>query len=327
MNEITLLRDYGPDAEPPSAATLQVARDRLNRELTGCSRRRGLLFGRRTARVRVLALGALAAVLAAVALAGLRPGAVVGLRPGAESPDPVGPVALVAFDSPVFPLALDPAPEGLTARGFTGEEKWMAMSYTSTRDDDRVLLLVRSDRPRVQDAKWVDVGGRTGRFEVRPVEGGPPLVTLHWQRSARQWVSLTGEGRFASESALLALAGTVVDRPQEVPLRVGLAPAGWKLLGFKDNTVLTLRDPRSEQRTMTVQLVARPDPDLRRNVMGAIEVRQVTVAGRPAELVHAEEMWFLQAPVPGGRAFTLQVPLDFTPEQVIAVAEQVTVRR
>jgi hypothetical protein len=38
-------------------------------------------------------------------------------------------------------------------------------------------------------------------------------------------------------------------------------------------------------------------------------------------------MWFLQAPLPDGSVFNLQAPLVLTRDQVIAIGEQVTVRR
>lgn len=51
------------------------------------------------------------------------------------------------------------------------------------------------------------------------------------------------------------------------------------------------------------------------------------VNGRDGQLVRAEEMWFLQAPLPDGSVFNLQAPLVLTRDQVIAIGEQVTVRR
>jgi hypothetical protein len=318
MNEISLLRDHGPDAEPPTDAVLSPARDRLRAEMSTGGRRGWSWPGMsaRPARRRALALGAAAAVLTAVAVAGLLPS---GGAPGPSG----GPVTLVAFAGPVFPVALDPVPDGLRAGPVTGEANWLAMSYRAARGADEVHLRVSGDRPDTRGAERITVNGRSAELELSPEGNGPPVV--HWRQPGGQWVSVSGEGRFAAEDALRAVAATVVDRPQEVPLRVGLAPAGWKLLGFKDDTILTLRDPRSD-RTMTVQLVPQPDPDLRHTVMGVREVSEVRVQGRPAQLVRAEEMWFLQVPVTGGRAFTLQAPLDFTPEQVVAVGEQVTVR-
>ncbi|SBT53557.1 hypothetical protein [Micromonospora auratinigra] len=321
MNEMNLLREYGPDAPATTDEVLRTARDRLRAEMsTGRRRRAWSGMAARPARRRALVLGAAAAALTAVAA--------VGLLPSGGDPGPAGgPVTLVSFASPVFPVALDPVPAGLRPGGFTGEQNWLAMSYESKRGDDRVLLLVSSVAPAdVPGMRRTTVDGRPARLETPDMDGGPPIVNLHWQRSARQWVLLTGEGRFASEDALRAVAATVVDRPQEIPLRVGLAPAGWTLRGFKDDVILTLHDPGSE-REMTVQLVDRAEPDLRHSVMGAREVTEVRVHGRPAQLVRADELWFLQASVPGGAIFTLQAPLDFTPEQVIAVGEQVTVRR
>jgi hypothetical protein len=76
-----------------------------------------------------------------------------------------------------------------------------------------------------------------------------------------------------------------------------------------------------------VQRVERTDPDLLHNVIGAREVSPVRINGRDGQLVRADEMWFLQAPLPDGSAFNLQAPLVLTRDQVIAIGEQVTVRR
>jgi hypothetical protein len=61
--------------------------------------------------------------------------------------------------------------------------------------------------------------------------------------------------------------------------------------------------------------------------MGAREVSPVRINGRDGQLVRAEEMWFLQARLPDGSVFNLQAPLVLTRDQVIAIGEQVTVRR
>jgi hypothetical protein len=51
----------------------------------------------------------------------------------------------------------------------------------------------------------------------------------------------------------------------------------------------------------------------------------VTVDGRRGDLVLLPgDRWMLQAPLPDGRAFQLQVPADFTREQVIELAEGVS---
>jgi hypothetical protein len=147
-------------------------------------------------------------------------------------------------------------------------------------------------------------------------------VRLSWQRRDNQWVTLTGNGRFATEAAVRALAATVVDQPQPVPLQVRLAPAGWRLAAFKDNRILTLHDPATKQ-SLTVNVIDQPTSDLMHQVMGARRVSPVRVNGAASELVETAYGWFLQVPLSDGSAFHLQAPTQLTPEQVIAIAEQV----
>lgn len=109
-------------------------------------------------------------------------------------------------------------------------------------------------------------------------------------------------------------------------MQVRLAPAGWEVFAFKDDRILTLKDENSDA-TMNVHLAERPQPDLLGNIMAAQEVSTVQVNGREAHLVRADEIWFLQVPLPDGSVFNLQAPLFMTADQVVAIGEQVTVER
>ncbi|MET8118032.1 hypothetical protein [Micromonospora sp. NPDC005189] len=333
MNEIALLREHGPDPVPPSEPALAAARSRLMAEIAGTAARRPGRWARPgrpawTPRTRLLSLAAVAAIAAAAV-------AVIGAPPDPPPPavrPPAG-VSLVSFTAPVFPLALDPRPAGLTDPVFSGEpDHFIAVYLAGDGGNDDVYLGVWSqDDPRAHDARAraITIDGRPGELTETPQETGSPSVTVRWQRKPGQWVSVTGNGRLATEATVRALAAALVDRPQEVPLRVGLAPAGWELRFFKDNTILTLGDAGSDDstRTMSVQLVAGLESDLMGWVQGAVEEQPVRVNGRAARLVRTEEIWFLQAPLPDGTAFNLQAPLSFTPDQVIAIGAQVTVRR
>ena len=138
-----------------------------------------------------------------------------------------------------------------------------------------------------------------------------------------------------SVDRLLAVADSIVDRPQPATLRMGLAPAGWSVEFFKMGRVLTLVNDSYEQQTLTVHIplpedVLPPD-ELLDQLMGPIgPVIPVTVQGRPAYLVRLDagyldqEMWFLQAQFADGTTFTLQAPEAFTQEQVVEMADQVT---
>jgi glycine/D-amino acid oxidase-like deaminating enzyme len=171
-----------------------------------------------------------------------------------------------------------------------------------------------------EETRSVDLNGRRAYL----VERTDSTVVLSWQRRDNQWVTLTGNGRFATEAAVLALAAAVVDQPQQVPLQVRLAPAGWRLAAFKDNRILTLHDPATKQ-SLSVNLVDQPTSNLMRQVMDARRVSPVRVNGTASELVETTYGWFLQVPLPGGSAFHLQAPTQLTREQVIAIAEQVSI--
>jgi hypothetical protein len=329
MNEIALLSEHGPDSAPPSERALHAARARLMTEIAAASTRPqprwvGLLGRRGSRRARVLALTAVATVAAAAVAV-----VTVATLP-AQSPDrPPAGVTLAAFSTPVFPLALHPLPAGLTAPSFSAEDGRFLAVYSGTHRDSDVYLNVWSRHVDQGRTRSVTVDGQPGELAESRPQGAPASVTLTWQRKPGQWVSITGNGRFATETAVRGLADAVVDRPQEGPLQVGLAPAGWKLFAFKDDTILTLKGESSDGRgsTMSVQRVDRADPDLLHNVMGAREVSPVRINGRDGQLVRAEEMWFLQAPLPDGSVFNLQAPLVLTRDQVIAIGEQVTMRR
>ncbi|MFI2713178.1 hypothetical protein ACH495_23945 [Micromonospora sp. NPDC018662] len=313
MNEITLLRTHGPDAPEASAETLSHARDRLVMEFTATPARRTVLPLRR----RTLLVGAAAAAVAVTAGVGL------AARPVDR---PAEPITLVAVTVPEFPLTLRSRPAVLGPPGYSYAPGQFLAVYLSRGAADDVYLFVWASRPARIAKTWrtVTIAGRPAELYEEPDPDEPRRLDVVWERRPGQWVSLTGHGRFAEDDALLRLARDLVDEPQPVPLRVRLAPRGWQIAAFKDDTILTLRGASADD-TLTVQVVAGRDPDLLHTVMGAVEERPVTVGGRDARLVRAEEMWFLQTEVAGGVVVNVQAPLRLTAAQVIAIAEQVSV--
>jgi hypothetical protein len=170
------------------------------------------------------------------------------------------------------------------------------------------------------------------------------FAELSWQRTDGQWVHLWGEGDTYSQVAELAsVAGSIVDRPQPVPLQVGLAPAGWSVSGYEDNSALTLvsdADPSISNR-ISVGLQQRwrgyasPD-DVLRELAEGNPVEQVTVNGQPAGLVSVPDpftgpgfgdqerrMWDLAAQLPDGPVFLLQAPDTLSREDLLAIAGHV----
>ncbi|MET9298541.1 hypothetical protein ABZX66_04385 [Micromonospora aurantiaca] len=312
MNEINLLRTHGPDAPEASTETLRLARERLAGEFTAASVRRTVPPLRR----RTLLVAAAAAVVA---------GAGVGLavRPLDRSAEPL---TLVAATIPEFPLTLRSRPATLSPPRYSYAPGQFLAVYLSRSTTDDVHLFVWDSAPAriTKTSRPVAVAGRPAEMYEEPNPGGPRRLVVSWERRPGQWVTLTGHGMFADDAALLRLAEHVVDEPQQVPLRVRLAPRGWRVAMFKDDTILTLRGDSPDE-TLTVQVVPRRDPDLLRTVMGARDERRVTVGGREAHLIRTDELWFLQAEVPGGAVVNLQAPLRLSAGQVVAIAEQVSV--
>ena len=341
MNDITLLREAGPAAPPLQPAARAAARvallDEIERSNIVRSRVRVRLPRPRTA----LRLG-VGATVAAVAWTA----AVVIAAPDELGPPPGG-VTLVAFEPPVFPLALDPVPSGMTA-SYSADPGGILHAGYGGQGDDTIYIRVQPAEPQqydVRDTEDVTVNGKEAElvFGSDTVCTGPgpecidvqePYVHLVWEHRDGQWVQLRGGGRYEDADRLVAIAENLVDRPQAVPLQVHLAPAGWSVLGYKDDRILTLANDAYEQQTVSVHIplpeeVAPPE-QLRDQLMGPIgPVIPVTVQGRPAQLVQIDggpldSGWYLQAQFAGGTTFVIQAPEAFTQEQVVQMAEQVT---
>ena len=187
----------------------------------------------------------------------------------------------------------------------------------------------------------VTVAGRPGRLVVvNPDVEDARTYHLDWERTPGQWVVLTGQGRFADGGALVDLGASLVDSPRSIPVRLHLAPAGYRLDFLEDGgRIVRLADDADPARTrgLTV-LVPLPGEDAvddPSTVPGAGPVEQVTVQGQPASLVRVDEGasyepapaeggWVLQARFPDGTAFRLEAPGTLTREEVLAIADQVT---
>jgi hypothetical protein len=342
MNDITLLREAGPAAPPLSTAARSAARvallDEIERSRTVRGRVRARLPRPRTA----LRLGA-GVTVAAVAWTA----AVVIAAPDAPLGPPPGSVQLVAFEPAVFPLSLEPVPAGLAATPIFDADlgALRAIYGRAGEGGDGVLITVSDDEPAFGDEvdrTAVPVGDGEADIVMTvsnncdavdcALEGEIRLVQ---ERREGQWVTVTGSGGYDDPDRLVAVAEVLVDRPQPVPLRVGLAPAGWSVLAYKDDRILTLVNDSHEQQTLTVSLprpeAVSPPEDLLDQLMGPIgPVLSVTVHGRPAYLVRVDtgyldqEGWYLQAEFPDGTTFVVQAPEAFTQDQLLAMAEQVT---
>ncbi|RBY76576.1 hypothetical protein DQ239_13605 [Blastococcus sp. TF02-09] len=293
--------------------------------------------GRRIRRARRARRVGPALVVAAAVVVG------VTVVQGEESYGPPGPIELVDYSVPAFPLSFDSLPPGLDGPSVSADPSFDDVrigahhaGWSDPDDPDSGLGLGVHDRePDTSGEDEVgetEIAGEDATVYRMDVAGGPEAWSVIWKQADDRWVRVSGTGRFGSEEAVVDAARRVVDRGMPVPLQVRLAPRGWVVVAYKDERVLTLADPAgrpatdARARTLTVHLPRQPSApaDLPRDV-GAVDGRmdQVTVQGRPAALLPTAETWFLQGTLSDGTVFTLQAPLDFTAEQVVAVAEGV----
>jgi hypothetical protein len=348
MNDITILREAGPDAPATRPHVLHAARaallDEIERSQPVAGRVRARLPRRRTAR----RLGA-GVTVAAVAWTA----AVVLAAPDELGPPPGG-VTLVAFDMPTFPLSLDPEPQGLEP-AFDGDGDGATIAdYHDAEMREGFTIFLSQDEPesladlagsRVGEVRDVRVAGGDGEavhgsenwcWGRQTGENCAPrgFTELRWERADDQWVRIEGHGTYDDTARLVAVAESLVDRPQAVTLAAEVAPAGWSVQFFKMGRVLTLVNDAYEQQTLSVHV---PLPDevlpagrVRESIMGPIGPQlDGTVNDRPAQLVQIgggplEAGWFLQAQFEDGTTFVVQAPAAFTEEQVLELAEQVT---
>jgi hypothetical protein len=343
MNEITLLRDAGPEAPPLTHDARSTARAALLAEIDAGGRRPRLL--RRPTRKTQLRIGIGLVTAAAAWTAALVIAAPEDLGPLPES------VQLVAFEPPAFPLSLDPLPAGWDVSFSADPGGILHAAYGDTTDG--LYLRVSPEEPDQYDITGIEdvsVDGEDaelvrgdlvmcGGTSTECVEERIPYAHLVWERRDDQWVQLQGYGAYDDVERLLEAAENLVDRPQRVPLQLSLAPAGWSVQAYKDDRILSLVDDHHEQHTLSVHIPLPeevvPAEQVRQSIAGPIGPQlDVTVNGRPAQLVRVQgdlvfegrstEGWYLQAQFQDGTTFVVQAPESFTQEQVLQLAETVT---
>ncbi len=120
MNEITLLREAGPEPPALTPAACSVARAALLAEIDGPVRRRRAPSRRSRLKIgaAVLAVSAVASAAAVV----LTTDPIPGITPTPQQDDAAGQrIELVDFDLPVVPLTLPAPPPGTTGPVFGGD--------------------------------------------------------------------------------------------------------------------------------------------------------------------------------------------------------------
>ncbi|MGY1740822.1 MULTISPECIES: hypothetical protein [unclassified Blastococcus] len=348
-------RPSDDDGRPSPGATAEPASVLAARQLVADARE-----GRRRPRRRrtvLRAATAVAAVAAACVTAVVVAGSPTGggsatPSPGAPSSEPAGTpvdgITLVAAEEVVFPFALDPAPEGLTPafsmRGGDAAASYgdLPLEYVADYSSaaGRVLVdLLAADPRRLPDTGWSELGEPAGTATVAGAEAevrqGDGVVTLLWERPDGRWLWVLGEGSHADRDVLLGVAGSIVDRPQPVGLRFGLAPEGWTVGGYEESRSLDLvpqDDPSSPP--LRVSLYGGPgyaatvdDPYQGRALAGPVE--QVTIQGAPGRIALADgegapDSWLVTGSLPGGPLFLLVAPQELTRDQVLRIAGQIT---
>jgi hypothetical protein len=272
--------------------------------------------------------------LAAVTAAAAWTAAVVIAAPDAPSGPPPGSVTLVEFAMPTVPLALPSVPAGLTGPEYGSGSGTSVVTYfpaAAEGSPDLLLFAVSDDDDGCDgfDTDDVEVDGQDGEYGTRQYDGATHRsACLQWERRPGQWVQLDGDGRYADRDRLVAVAESLVDDEQLVPLQVHLAPAGWQLQMFKmSGRITTLANPAYPDESLTVNLpeealTGADMPGMLEQVVGPVQ--EVAVNGLPAQLVRTGYGWYLQASFPDGTVFALQAPQAFTAEDVLAVAGGIT---
>ncbi|KQS73703.1 hypothetical protein [Modestobacter sp. Leaf380] len=331
MNELTALRVAAPEATPLSPAVRLAARAALLEEIGDPRARSRRSPVRRRTWIRA-GVGVVAVVAAWTT-------AVVVAAPGPAGTPPGG-IELVAFAPPAFPFTLDPTPADLQVT-YSADPGGLLHAVWAGDTDDRLVVDISPDEPDLADPadeQDVSVQGRDGYLatETQQSPTGDRLqevLVLEWADDL--WVTLRGEGRFSDRDDLRDAARTLTAQPVDVGLSVRLAPAGWSVYAYKDDTTLTLTDDAQAQ-TLTVSLPPGPVPadELLAQLEGPVgPVIDGSVNGLPAQLVAVDTGytgpggsagWYLQAQFPDGRTFVVQTPGALTRQQVLELAGQVT---
>lgn len=291
-------------------------------------------------------------------------------RPAPSAGGTVAPsngITLVDAERATFPLSVDPEPAGLTPAFSGGSSSPLLTADYRAIDGAGFTLWLSAQDPRQtegiehpqdhysDDEITSDATVTVGSIPAQLVTGAydEPLCTyaravptqaespaqvctssfadLIWERQDGQWAWIRGEDTYATAAAVLAVANSLVDRPQPVDLQLGLAPADWSLSDYDSSGFTLANDQRTDQR-LSVSLLETWRGYKAGNLLDGMTqgapVQSVTVQGQPAELVLANDgdgqSWYLGAQLPDGPFFLLQAPQELTQNQVLEIAERIT---
>lgn len=362
---VRALHPVGAEAPASVLAAQQLVADAHQRRSSGATGGR-----RRPSRKTALRLSAAVIAVAAawttavVVIPSDRPSASpdVVASPSADPTAGATGIRLVATEAAMFPLSLDPVPAGLTPsfsqRGEDTPDADTPLEYVADYrpidgDGDGFTLWTYPQDPRGradfrlsqdQPDRYDSVQTATVSVHGSPVEiglvasGTNTYADLLWQQPNGWWVRILGDGVYAETGAVVAVAESVVDRPQPLGLQFGLAPAGWTASSYEDSHSIDLVNDEDPDQLLRLS-VYRPGPGT--TIESFIEsffedrdvfvspVTPVTIKGLPGLLslrsgdTGQPSYWFVVGQFPDGRVFLLLAPRELLQEQVLAIAEQI----
>lgn len=316
MNDLDILDRFGPQPTDPSATVMAAARARLDAAMTEPTPAE-----HRSRRLPLMAAAAVAAV-------GL---AVTPALVGSDTS-----VALAAVDPMTFPLTPTALPGGLGDPVFERASHFITARYGPVLNGVSIVTSVEDeDFWSIPDhAPTAEINGHQATVISRTVHNGTPnsapAVSVIWQSEDNDWTAVTGSGHYADAGRVEAIAESLREEPQPVDLALSVAPAGWSVVAYKEDRILTFAaSSDAGDNDLTVALVERRSRNL--SGYGAQDVETLTINGKPAQLGRqaaeaGNPTWILEAQTSSGQAFSLQAPEGITRDQVVQIAKGVTYR-
>lgn len=236
-----------------------------------------------------------------------------------------GPIRLVAATALQFPFRLP----GFDEVTYTADPGGPVMGvFGDVGTNDTVVVVPEPSRPsgRLRGQRDIEVDGRPGTV----VSLGDDAVQMTWERETGRWVTIVGNGRYATEEEVLRPARSVVDDPQRLNFKVtpGLAPAGWVLGGFKGDdravSIISYQEPGTDRELHVVWYGEKPEDG---GWEGFEAESEVVVNKRKAKLVRTTLHWIVVGSFSDGSSYQLMAPRDFTKAQATDLAGSIQVHR
>ena len=364
-------RFIGSDTRASVLAAKQLVSDAQDRRLGSSPRQRRRPRGRLAVRlgaavVAVAVVWATAVTTAPSSSGPATPG--LAATPSSDAGTQAGgAIELVSVETLMFPLSLDPAPAGLTPsfsqRGNESStdaqpEEYVADYRSKNAATTDVIdgqggftLFAWPEDPRGQinvelaPDQYDSIERETVTVDSSPArlvhasqttdEGTATYTDLFWQLPSGWWVRILGDGVYNQTVAILAVAESVVDRPQALGLQFGLAPAGWSASSYEESHSVDLINDANPDQLLRLSVYT-PGPGT--TIEGFYEdlpevfvspATPVTIMGLPGLIaLRAGDAgyppyWYVTGHFTDGRIFLLLAPDVLTQEQVLRIADQI----